>query len=94
MNWPLSLQPGWPESWRLSHLYDELELGDRSKHPDQARSYSCEQMWKIWLHDVLYRLPADTWRCRGRGLGRRLVYEALAFLSPLLLKLPDRASSH
>jgi 2-polyprenyl-3-methyl-5-hydroxy-6-metoxy-1,4-benzoquinol methylase len=27
MNWPLSFQPDWPESWRLSHLYDELELG-------------------------------------------------------------------
>jgi GT2 family glycosyltransferase len=65
----------------------------RRKHPDQARSYSCEQMWKIWLHEVLCRLPSDTWRCRGRGLGRRLVYEVLAFLSPLLLKLPERSST-
>lgn len=27
MNWPLKAQPNWPESWRLSHLYDTLELG-------------------------------------------------------------------
>lgn len=27
MNWPFTANPSWPESWRLSHLYDELELG-------------------------------------------------------------------
>jgi GT2 family glycosyltransferase len=76
---------GWGFFW-------SMQRGRRTylrKHPDQARSYSCEQMWKIWLHDVLFRLIPDAVRFRGRGLGRRLVYEGLALLAPLLLKLPD-----
>lgn len=80
---------GWGFFW-------SMQRGRRTyqdKHPDQARSYSCEQMWKIWAHEVLYRLPTETWRLRGRGLARRLVYEALAFLAPLLLKLSGRPSS-
>lgn len=29
MNWPLKVEPQWPESWKLSHEYDCLELGSR-----------------------------------------------------------------
>lgn len=79
---------GWGFFW-------SMQRGRRTylrKHPDQARSYSCEQMWKIWLHDVLFRLVPDALRFRGRGLGGRLVYEGLSLLAPLLLKLPQRSS--
>lgn len=81
---------GWGFFW-------SMQRGRRTylrKHPDQAKSYSCEQMWKIWLHDLWYKLLPDTVRFRGRGLGRRLVYEGLAFCAPLLLKLPDRKTRH
>jgi 2-polyprenyl-3-methyl-5-hydroxy-6-metoxy-1,4-benzoquinol methylase len=42
MNWPLQLDPTWPPSWQLSHLYDTLELG-RDLVPNR-RGYG--QAWR------------------------------------------------
>jgi len=86
---------GWGFFW-------SMQKGRRTysqKHPDQARSYSCEQMWKIWLSGFFKGFLPDVVRFRGRGLAPRLVYELLSLWAPLLLgaerlmKRPNRVEA-
>lgn len=38
MNNP-TLDPSWPESWQMSHAYDQLELGGKSRHSGYSYAY-------------------------------------------------------
>jgi SAM-dependent methyltransferase len=46
----------WPESWKLSHLYDELEIWGSRKDPGYRYQYQIQQNWS--LHTIQELLPA------------------------------------
>lgn len=43
----LVLDHSWPESWKMSHFYDELEIGDSRRNPGYRFQYQIRHEWVL-----------------------------------------------